>query len=376
MLFLLLLSVSANAQNGPNYQQFDQIMNGVLKQYNIPGGALSIARGGQLVYANGYGFADVQNRVPFRPDTLFCLASCSKSLTAAACLHLVDQGRLRLDSTLYDVLGRPPLPRRPSDPRVYQITVRQLLHHAAGWNTDIVGWKQPFLNKATRNGPIDFEQYVLMVMCEPLDYAPGSESHYSNWQFAVLKLVVEHASGMPYAAYVRQQVLAPMGINDVIMERPPGQYARNEALRYNSKNWQPYPGGHTKWPLRHGALGGWLASAIDMAKFMTAMDGSRIQFLSPYTYHEMLAPPPPPAVPRPNGSWFGLGWDRVLPAGQGVEFTKNGGVDGVHTQIVHMPNGTDFIVFLNGSGLKINGQPDALTSALQQIKQAIRQTYN
>jgi hypothetical protein len=86
----------------------------------------------------------------------------------------------------------------------------------------------------------------------------------------------------------------------------------------------------------------------------------------------MLAPPPPPAVPRPNGSWFGLGWDRVLSEGQRVDFTKNGGVDGVHTQIEHMPNGTDFVVFLNGSGLKIPNQPDALSAALKQIRQAIR----
>jgi CubicO group peptidase (beta-lactamase class C family) len=241
-----------------NFQQFDRIMMQTLRQYNIPGGALSIARGGQLLYANGYGFADAQARRPFTADTIFCLASCSKSVTAAAVLHLVDQGRVRLDDTLYDVLGRPPLPRRPADPRVYQMTVRQLLHHACGWNTDSVGFRPKLLKQATRNGPVPFEQFVLMAMCEPLDYGPGTEAHYSNWQYGVLKLVVEHASGRKYAEYIQNEVLRPMGINGMSMERPSGHYAPGEALRYDSKNGQAFPGGHQSGPIRREHLaGGW-----------------------------------------------------------------------------------------------------------------------
>ena len=84
---------------------FDRrLMLEFLREYNIPGGSLAIAKEGRLVFAHGYGWAVVEEKKPVRPVTRFNLASCSKPLTAVAILKLVDQGKLRLDDKVFELL--------------------------------------------------------------------------------------------------------------------------------------------------------------------------------------------------------------------------------------------------------------------------------
>jgi N-acyl-D-amino-acid deacylase len=377
---LLCAALMAGAQEHPDTEQpvggpvdisrFDMVMEGVLTRWAVPGGALVLARDGQIVLARGYGWARVDRRLPFLPTTPLCLASVSKSITAAGILRLVDLGRLRLDDRLYDVLGRPRLPARPADERIYQITVRQLLHHSGGWEREVV-YDRRLLNSLARKGPVPFEKLLLVALTRPLDYAPGTEAHYSNFQYAVLKEVVGHASGRPYADFIQAEVLRPMGITDAVMEGSHGHYQAGEAWRYDSETWKPFPGGRPAYPLT-GDMGSWVASARDMALFLTAMDGSRMKFLSPESQQSMLAPPPPPLPERPNGTWFGLGWDRVYFENGRPGFSKNGAVAGVHTLVEHLPSGVDFVIFLNGSGLSQEGPPRALAAAARQVRGTIR----
>jgi N-acyl-D-amino-acid deacylase len=335
----------------PLLPQFDRIMLSILETNNIPGGALAIAKDGKLVLARGYGFAIKERNVPFSPTTRFCLASVTKAMTGAAAMHLVDEGKLNLDDKLYDVLGRPEMPN-VSDRRVFDITIRQLLHHSGGWKTDFVGYSQEVNNALTKDGAIPAEQLILHVMrTQPLDYDPGSECHYSNFQFAVLKCAIDHAAGQPYEEYVIEHVLKPMGITDMQLEPVKGTYLQNEAHRYGPKG-HSLPGGRPTMQLT-GGMGSWEASAVDMAKFLTAIDATRTKpFLSNKMYNAMLAPPAPPAPVNKSGSHFGLGWDTAHKDGNGVSFSKNGGVGGVHTLMAHLPDNVDFVFFLNGTGTK------------------------
>ena len=98
------------------------------------------------------------------------------------------------------------------------------------------------------------------------------------------------------------------------------------------------------------AAGGWLGSAPDLVRFLTALDGSRGKpFLSEKMTRTMLAPPPPPLKPRENGSYFGLGWDRVRKTEEGFGYAKNGGLHGVSTWIEHLPGGVDWALLVNTS---------------------------
>ena len=369
---------SANAAipitgGGQELKDMDQIMLNLMQSYNIPGGALAIAKDGHLVFARGYGFANKHENVPFSPTSLFCLASVTKAVSGAAALKLVDEGKLNLDDTLYNVLGKPKM-GKVVDKRVFDITVRQLLHHSAGWKTDFVGYDQDTYNSMTADGPVSFNELFSWVMAnKKLDYAPGAECHYSNYQFGAVKSVIESASGQTFETYVKQHVMVPMGIVDSELEPEKGSYLAGEAHRYGPKARQ-IAGGHGNEKLT-GPLGSWEASSIDMVKFLTAIDGTRTKpFLSAKSFAAMIAPVPPPVPVRQNGSTFGLGWDTAQRTDGGVHFAKNGGVAGVHTFIEHLPDNIDLVFFFNGTG--IDQKPKIMGAATQEIHKAVANVRN
>jgi len=331
-------------------------MLGLLSDYNVPGGALAIGKGGKLVFAKGYGYADVEKKIVFKPQTIFCLASVSKTVTAMAILKLAEEGRLHLDETLYEALANPDLDL-PKTAAVRRITIRQLLHHSGGWQRGIF-YDHKMLQNMSGGQPVDLEKFLCAVMRRATDYEPGTEAHYSNFQYGVLNLVVEHASGMSYEKYVQSHVLKPLGITDMRREAIHGQYLDGEALRYSSRSQKVLAGGRPDYPLS-GPLGSWIASVEDMVRLLVAIDGSKKPaLLTAASTTEMLAPPPPPMTPRKNGTYFGIGWDVVVPASnlKETEYSKNGGVEGVHTLIEHLPGDIDVALFFNGNGyLKDSG---------------------
>ena len=114
---------------------YDRLIPEFMNKHDLPGGAIAVVRDGRLVFARGYGLADIQNQELVRPDSLFRIASLSKPVTAVAVLKLVEDGKLDLDAKVFEVLsdfGEPDGASR--DPRIDDITVRHLLHHAGGWD--------------------------------------------------------------------------------------------------------------------------------------------------------------------------------------------------------------------------------------------------
>jgi CubicO group peptidase (beta-lactamase class C family) len=352
-----------------NLSDLDGIMEGALRQYNSPGGSLAVAINGRLVYAKGFGFANLDRRERATANTLFNVASVTKTISTIGILTLHDAGKLNLDTPLYDLLGRPPLPRRP-DPRMYQVTVRHLLHHSAGWNDDSAYVKAGnAVRRAAPNG-MPFADALLYVLSTPLDYDPGTDAKYANGDWNIIKFVIEYVGGQKYGPFMRG-ILSSIGIDDMKGEHP--QYRPGESARYNG--WPPreLPGGKTQNIPLEPDFGNWLASAVDMVRILSALDGSLSpRLISPESYAEMLAPLPPPMVNRPNGTHYGLGLDAVRQSADGVFFTKNGGKAGVHAQIEHMPNGVDFAIFFNGGATPDGKMADPLDTALKQVRQTLR----
>jgi len=115
-------------------------------------------------------------------------------------------------------------------------------------------------------------------------------------------------------------------------------------------------------------FGNWMASSVDMVRFLTAIDGTRMKGISADSFQQLIAPLPPPMQNDANGSHFGLGMDSVRMTPQGVTFTKNGGKPGVHSQIVHLPNNTDFCLMFNGGSATDGSMVNPLGPTLKQIK--------
>ena len=354
---------------------FDQIMNVALKAHAIPGGALAIARDGKLMVARGYGLANVQSGDAVRLDTLFSTATVTKTITAAAVLRLVDQGKLSLDDAIYPLLGKPrPLGRSTIDSQVEKITVRQLLLHSGGWNikyhSDVLRQTQKISRASLEKLPLSADAVLRYGLSQPLDFPPGAETHYSNFGYFLAKLVVERCARQPYETYLRQEVLRPMGIDAMRMEQLAPAYAARESRRYRADGHE-LPGGRE--PIAAPA-GNWLASIVDLARFLTAISGTRGKpFLSSASRQQMIAAVPPPLVPRRNGSHVGLGWDSVTEDPHGAEFHKTGSTSGSRAYIEHRRDGIDWVLLLNSSGQAQDPAP-AAGEIVDQIRQAINAT--
>jgi CubicO group peptidase (beta-lactamase class C family) len=357
-----------------NSEVLDKVVVTIMSRHGIPGAALAIARNGKLVFARGYGWANLASNEVAQPDTLFGLASLSKPLTAAAVLKLVDQGKLGLDDRAFDILDHiKAMPGTKVDPRLSRITVRQLLNHSGGWNHqasgDPVNWTTQMQLKRGDRTPVTAEELISFTMSVPLDFEPGTDSRYSNFGFIVLGEVVAKVSGQPYEKYVRDHVLAPMGSARTSLHPLNGQYFPKESRRYLTGTENELP----PWQQKYSdAAGGWTASAVDMVRFLTALDGSRGKaFLSEKTFKQMIDLPPSPLKPRENGTYIGLGWDSVIQNEKGYGYFKDGSWHGMRSYMKRLQNGTSWALLFNASM-----QPDVLdmkltTDAVKEIRQEV-----
>ncbi len=369
-------SLSTVGKAGAGLEAFDGIMARVLEKHSVPGATLAIAKDGKLVLAKGYGLADISDNAPMRPETTFVLASVSKSITAATVLKLVEQGKLTLDEPAFARLAElMPPGGRGMDPRLRKITVRMLLNHSGGWDRKISGDPSGFGRRVARalrvRGAVTADDLIRFMMREPLDFDPGTRAAYSNFGYVVLGAIIERVTGERFGEAVHRITLRPMGIGRVRIDPPGREYLAGEAHRYSPETDHPLPGGH---PVMTAAAGGWEASAVEMARFLTAMDGSRGEaFLSEAMMKQMLAAPPAPQKPRRNGSYFGLGWDTVRPGAKGFEYGKNGGLPGICTYIEHMPGGVDWVVLFNSRQAKESGETPLLGDTQKAVRRAIEE---
>ena len=193
----------------------------LMRKYAIPGGAVAVVRDGKLIYARGFGYADVENKTPVQPDALFRIASVSKPITGAAIMKLVEEGKLKLDDRVAPFIAHlTPAPGATVDPRWEQITIRHLLNHTGGWdrnkpNGGFDPMDRPAIAAAAVNAPApaSAETLIRYMKGMPLDFNPGEKFVYSNFGYAILGRVIERVSGMPYEEYVRARVLQPVGAN-------------------------------------------------------------------------------------------------------------------------------------------------------------------
>jgi CubicO group peptidase (beta-lactamase class C family) len=336
----------------------DAAMEKVMLRHGIPGGSLAVTRNGKLVLAKGYGWVNYDTNATAGPDTLFGTASVSKCFTAAAILKLVDDKQLSLEDKAFEILKdlKPP-PGAGVNPILYTITIRQLLNHSGGWNRavsgDPINWARQVAQRLQVRMPINADHLIRFMLAVPLDFRPGTGVQYSNFGYVVLGQVVAKVSGQSYEEYVQKKVLAPMGIRKARLHGDEGRYFPGESLRYMAGTDKVLPAYNLPWT---EACGGWVVSSVDLARFMTAMEGSRGKaFLSEAIAKEMLAPPPPPLRPNPDGSYFGLGWDVVQPLPKGIYYLKRGCYHGTRASVKHRVDGINTIVMFNA-----NVDPDPL----------------
>jgi len=231
-------------------------------EMDVFSGAVLVARSGEIVLERGYGMASYELEVPATPSHRFRLASVSKAFTDVAVLRLVAAGTLDWEDRVR---------RYVSDfPRGDEITVRMLATNRSGLAhiNDLPWYDQFDYHEWT------LEEIVGRLADEPLDFAPGTDSNYSNGGFALLALVLERATGKSYAEVLREQVFEPAGMSNS------GHEGHAELVpllasgyTYGMKGIQPVP--YVEMTLKVG--GGSAYSTVgDLYRFARAIEAGRL----------------------------------------------------------------------------------------------------
>ncbi len=237
----------------------------LLATLGVPGAQVAVVRDEKLVYLRSFGLADVFQGFPVNDNSLFRIGGISKPLTLMALSRLAGLGELHPDQRVFGpdgILGTQ-YGQLPYEPLEMQITVNHLIEHRAGFTdtpTDIM-FDDPALSQADLIGKVLDER--------SLAFEPGTGYQYSNFGYCLLGRVIEAVSGKAYEQYVFEEILAPMGISDMLVSRDGrGERAAGEVDYYTT--WEtPYRLNVT----RMDSHGGWLASAYDLALLAAQSDG-------------------------------------------------------------------------------------------------------
>ena len=343
---------------------FDKLVPDLMKKWEIPGGAIAIARDGRLVLAKGYGLADIDREELVRPDSLFRVASVSKPVTATAILKLVEDGRLDLDAHVFQILDKFQAPDGTTlDPKISDVTVRQLLQHSGGWDSN-KSYDPMFVPGRIEREigvlkPVSCPDVISFMLGQPLDFDPGTQYAYSNFGYCLLGRVIEEITGQTYEEYVRSRILQPAGITRMRIGGTLPQDRAEGEVRYYGYPGQPlgdsvladtadrvpwhYGGFHLQTLDAHG---GWIASPIDLARFVTALDGSRPALVfEEETVTLMVSPPDPRLEPDPQ-THYGMGWS-VRPVGDNANWWHNGSLPGTHALLIRTHHGMIWAALFN-----------------------------
>lgn len=294
----------------------------------VPGMAVAVVQNDMVVWTQGFGLADIEQQVPVRPDTVFRIASISKSITATAVMQLVERGLVSLDDPIQRFV--PSFPKKPQG----EVRVRHLLTNTSGvrhYKGSEFSLAEPFAT---------LERATTVFRNDPLEFAPGEKYLYSTYGYNLLQGVIETASGRSYEDYLRANIFVPAGMTSTFLEHP------RELVRYRARQYiagptpftvvnAPFVDLSVKW-----AGGGLIATAGDIARFSIALDQGRL--LKPETLQQMYT------SGRLNNGWatgYGLGW-MVAQDGNRLLVAHSGGAMGGTTYLLRDPKARTAAVIL------------------------------
>jgi uncharacterized protein (TIGR03437 family) len=355
----------------PGFEKIESAFLAFMQANHLPGASLAIARNGRLVLARGYGLADVEQGQPVTPESLLRFGSIGKTIASIAIMKLVESGKLDLDASAFALLPEiHPRSGRLGDARAGRITIRNLLTHSGGWDAAVSGepigapLSQQIASAMGVPYPPSPTAIISYMLDRRLDFDPGTRFAYSNFGFLVLGRVIEKLSGQSYSEFVRLQVLAPLGIERMRLGRTPlSQRAPGEVRYYDypgaplfdslmpgvsGKVTEPYSG---ILPLESvDSAGAWIASAIDLVRIFTMLDGwGAPALLSRESVQQMVTPVFLTDGSSPAGQIFaGLGIG-VTSAGADGLWAHGGGLFGTSAFACRPQNGWAWAVIFNSA---------------------------
>ncbi|MFE0753747.1 serine hydrolase [Inquilinus sp. NPDC058860] len=343
----------------PALARFDQAMRAYMTQHDVRAGSIAITKDDRLVFSRGYTWGDPDYPVT-RPNSVFRIASCSKPLTSIAIYQLVEKGLMGLDDKAQAILNLKtpagtapaldPKPNSDNQPGHYwpAVTIRHLLGHRGGWNRDINGHNDPVNRDVEvaaafgRSVPVTKYDVASFGVAQPLQFWPGTDSHYSNFGYSILGLVIEKKTGKPYEQALLESVFVPVGVGRPRIafnrkeERAKGEVFYHDAAERTGPSMlepsQPmveFPYGAENFR-NYDSFGGWVLAAPDYARVLSQFSRGSDN----------------PLLKTPIGKM--LGWQQVTSGG--TTYGHGGVMPGTASAVIYRPDGLSITVLWNKNG--------------------------
>lgn len=281
-------------------EQARPLVRAGLTEQNLPGVSVAVGVGGDIVWAEGFGWADLENQVKVTPETRFRIGTASTALTSAAVGLLLEKGRLKLDDEIQAHV--PEFPRKE-----WPVTLRHLMGHLAGVRTD-GGDEGPLFSKHCQR-PVE----ALPHFAEsPLLFEPGTRYRYSSYGWILMSAAVEAAANEPFLKFMREHVFEPAGMTRTTADSgtadseaaPPQGQAISYFPRFAG---DPTYGPDVMRPLDYSCYSGssvFVSTPSDLVRFAIAIRSGKI--LKPETVRSFQT-----SQQLPSGleTGYGLGWD-------------------------------------------------------------------
>ena len=319
-------------------QDLDAYMAKILEDWNAPGVGVGVVKGDELVFAKGYGYRDYGSKLPFTPRTLFQIASNTKLFTAVAAGLLVEEGKLTWDKPVREAA---PAIRFHDDHLNSNVTLRDMLAHRTGITRhDMIWYKSDFTRREL------FDRVRLLEPREPM----RQTYLYNNLMYTAVGYLIEILTGKTWEEFVRERILAPLGMTHTIYSVPEMVQAEDHAVPYTEKrdSTEIYQIPHYEDQAGIAPAGAIISSIEEVSRWLVAlMDDGRYggaQVLPPSVLKATLEP----AMALPNtegearGFWemlncaYGMG--RMTGSYRGRLLTFHGGaIGGCYSQVSYMP---------------------------------------
>jgi CubicO group peptidase (beta-lactamase class C family) len=323
------------------------VANSALRDLKPAGFAVGVVEGPNLVFAEGFGFADIESRRPQHPDLRQRIGSITKTMVGLCVMALVDEGRLSLDDRLVDLV-----PEVTIDGDAEAVTLRHLLTHTAGIGEVPTAADARQANETLWSDKPDSDLLGLFPNGLTLDAAPGTKWSYANHGFALVGEIVARAEGASIAEVVRRRVFEPLGMtHSDLLDRPHPDLTTGyhhppspEALRLAERAGETLPVEETVdgvnirgtyQYIRGGGAAGAVQSTIpDMARYASALLARGAGIVRPETFDRMVAPQ---WCPDDRLESWGLTFQRMRYFGEAF-FGHGGGVlGGWNTMLIVSP---------------------------------------
>lgn len=332
----------------PLFDSAKLAINRLVLEEELPSASVAVFKNGKAIWVESFGYANKKTKERAKPNTIYPIASITKSFTATAIMLLVEEGKIVLDDPIRTYFDTNPIHAYFEIER--EVTVRDLLQHTSGLG-------MYYRNIYSGEGIEPEAPNQLFAKYNALIYQPGKRFEYSNLGYTVLGELVSKVSGMTYDEFLKTRVIKPLGLKSTTIRLDELKLA-NYAKLYGAKNeLLPFVYTDTK------AAGDLYSNAYDLAKFGLAHLPGFNDLLTKKLLLEMRSNHNQADIQLNDCELYGLGWFYEADMDDEAAFWHEGGLDGAHAVLRVIPSENVVVAVLTNATF-IKGQADKLANQI------------